>query len=313
VNASTRFTDGGVFAWARESAPPRRSCTPAARSASRAVLVQVRARGLRPGPSIAARLASSAGCSTRRTSGPSCAPRRPTPSSGSTPFLFMRSPCPHKEATEDPGHRDRFELMPVGGARRRALRGSASRDRARRPSYTVDTLAALRERHPEDELISSPGATWPRACRPGIEPERVLELASLRSAERRGAVREDVIERWRAWRRGPREPAVPRHAAGGRVSSGRSVAGARGPNRSLPRPRAVAATSRREACTDRRGVTVTGADWLTRSRASPKRRRRHIVELDLRGALGYTDYFVILPGQTRSARPSHSTTASTSG
>ena len=80
------------------------------------------------------------------------------------------------------------------------------------------------------------------------EPERVLELAAFAVAERRGAVREDVIERWRALgAAAPREPRVPRHAAGGRVVLGRSAARVREgrPVRYLVPDAVAGATSRR--------------------------------------------------------------------
>jgi nicotinate-nucleotide adenylyltransferase len=122
--------------------------------------------------------------------------------------LFMPVAVPpHKEAREDPGAEHRFELcrLAVRGDERFAVsrleidRGGAS--------YTVDTLRALRERHPEDDLIFIAGGDMAASLPDWREPERVLELAAFAVAERRGAVREDVIERWRALgEAAPRDP-----------------------------------------------------------------------------------------------------------
>ena len=83
---------------------------------------------------------------------------------------------------------------------RRELEANAS-------PYTVDTLTELRERHPEDDLIFIAGGDMAASLPTWREPERVLELAAFAVAERRGAVREDVVERWRSLGTGPpREP-----------------------------------------------------------------------------------------------------------
>ena len=113
--------------------------------------------------------------------------------------LFMPVAVPpHKDAGEDPGAELRLELC------RLAVRGderfAVSRLEVQRggPSFTVDTLSALRERHPEDQLIFIAGGDMAASLPTWREPGRVLELADFAVAERRGAVREDVVERWRA-------------------------------------------------------------------------------------------------------------------
>jgi nicotinate-nucleotide adenylyltransferase len=121
-------------------------------------------------------------------------------------FMPVAAP-PHKEASEDPGAERRFELCRLavrgderfGVSRLEIERGGAS--------YTVDTLTALHERHPEDELIFIAGGDVAASLPTWREPSRVLELAGFAVAERRGAVREDVIERWRAL--GDAAPAGP--------------------------------------------------------------------------------------------------------
>src|SRR5882762_10357324 len=104
--------------------------------------------------------------------------------------LFMPVAVPpHKEATEDPGTEHRFELCRL--AVRDDERFAVSRLEIERggPSYTVDTLTALRERHPEDELIFIAGGDMAASLPTWHEPERVLELAAFAVAERRGTVR----------------------------------------------------------------------------------------------------------------------------
>jgi nicotinate-nucleotide adenylyltransferase len=114
---------------------------------------------------------------------------------------------PHKEAGEDPGAEHRFELC------RLAVRGDerfgVSRLEIERggTSYTVDTLTTLHERHPEDVLIFIAGGDMAASLPTWREPSRVLELACFAVAERRGTVREDVTERWRAL--GEAAPAAP--------------------------------------------------------------------------------------------------------
>jgi nicotinate-nucleotide adenylyltransferase len=113
--------------------------------------------------------------------------------------LFMPVAVPpHKEATEDPGAEHRFELCRLAVRDDERFAVSPLEIERGGPSYTVDTLSALRERHPEDELIFIAGGDMAASLPTWREPERVLELAAFAVAERRGAVREDVIERWRA-------------------------------------------------------------------------------------------------------------------
>lgn len=52
------------------------------------------------------------------------------------------------------------------------------------PSYTVDTLAALREKYPNDELILLMGTDMLLAFADWYQPERILQLASLAVAHR---------------------------------------------------------------------------------------------------------------------------------
>ena len=62
------------------------------------------------------------------------------------------------------------------------------------PSYTVDTLAALHEREPDTELFLIVGGDMAAGFTRWREPERVLSLATLAVAKRRGTARAAVEE-----------------------------------------------------------------------------------------------------------------------
>jgi nicotinate-nucleotide adenylyltransferase len=102
---------------------------------------------------------------------------------------------PHKEAAADPGVEHRVELC------RRAVAGDerlgVSRIEADRPgpSYTVDTLRALHDDAPEDELTFIVGGDMAHSLPEWRSPATVLELATLAVAEREGIGRDDILER----------------------------------------------------------------------------------------------------------------------
>ena len=99
---------------------------------------------------------------------------------------------PHKEVPADPGPEVRYDLC------RRAIEGEEGLDVSRleidRPgrSYTVDTLTALRERSPQDELTFIVGGDMAKTLPSWREPEAVLRLATVAVAERSGAERAEI-------------------------------------------------------------------------------------------------------------------------
>jgi nicotinate-nucleotide adenylyltransferase len=101
---------------------------------------------------------------------------------------------PHKEVEFDPGVAHRVELC------RRAVVGdprltvSTIEADVPGPSYTVDTLRKLNERHPEDELTFILGGDQACELLAWREPEALLELATLGVAEREGVRRADVCD-----------------------------------------------------------------------------------------------------------------------
>jgi nicotinate-nucleotide adenylyltransferase len=104
---------------------------------------------------------------------------------------------PHKDVADDPGAEARLALCEraIDGDERLAV----SRLELDRPgrSYTVDTLRALRESSPQDDLTFIVGGDMARSLPSWREPAAVLELASVAVAERAGAEREQIRERLR--------------------------------------------------------------------------------------------------------------------
>jgi nicotinate-nucleotide adenylyltransferase len=107
-------------------------------------------------------------------------------------MLVPVSQPPHKAAAEDPGPEHRLEMC------RRAALGDGRigvcdfEVRQGGPSYTVDTLRALHDAHPEDELTFIAGGDMAASLPGWREPEEVLALARFGVAERTGAEREEV-------------------------------------------------------------------------------------------------------------------------
>jgi nicotinate-nucleotide adenylyltransferase len=94
---------------------------------------------------------------------------------------------PHKAVEDEPGAEHRLELC------RLAIRGDEQRlavsdlEIARDgPSYTVDTLEALHSSAPDHELYLIVGGDIAAGLPDWHEPERVLSLATLAVAKRRG-------------------------------------------------------------------------------------------------------------------------------
>jgi nicotinate-nucleotide adenylyltransferase len=100
---------------------------------------------------------------------------------------------PHKPVEDEPGPEHRLELC------RLAVRGDEARfdvsavEIARSgPSYTVDTLEELHSRAPDDELYLIVGGDIAAGLPGWHRPERVLSLATLAVAKRRGTSRAAV-------------------------------------------------------------------------------------------------------------------------
>ncbi len=112
---------------------------------------------------------------------------------------------PHKPVEEEPGPEHRLELC------RLAIQGDEHRfevsgiEIAREgPSYTVDTLEELRSSASDHELFLIVGGDIAAGLTEWREPERVLSLATLAIAKRRGTSRADVDNALRMLRGGER-------------------------------------------------------------------------------------------------------------
>lgn len=107
---------------------------------------------------------------------------------------------PHKRVAADPGAEARHALceLAIGDDERFAV-SRLELERAGR-SYTVDTLRALHELNPQDDLTFIVGGDMARSLPTWREPEAVLELAALAVAERAGAERDDIRGELRALR-----------------------------------------------------------------------------------------------------------------
>jgi nicotinate-nucleotide adenylyltransferase len=99
---------------------------------------------------------------------------------------------PHKPVDEEPGPEHRLELcrLAVGDDERFTV--SDLELRRDGPSYTVDTLDVLRSRSPSDDLFLILGADIAAGLPEWHEPERVLELATVTIAMRRGTAKAAV-------------------------------------------------------------------------------------------------------------------------
>jgi nicotinate-nucleotide adenylyltransferase len=92
--------------------------------------------------------------------------------------------APHRELEGDPGAERRLELVELATADDERFEVSRVELDREGPSYTVDTLRALREAAPEDELFLILGGDQAAALGRWHEPEQVLELATVAVVER---------------------------------------------------------------------------------------------------------------------------------
>jgi nicotinate-nucleotide adenylyltransferase len=98
--------------------------------------------------------------------------------------LMPMGDAPHREIVDDPGRDARRELCEAaasGDGRMEVSRLEVDREG---PSYTVDTLEALRSERPDDELFWVLGGDQAANLRSWRDPERVLELATIAATER---------------------------------------------------------------------------------------------------------------------------------
>jgi nicotinate-nucleotide adenylyltransferase len=92
--------------------------------------------------------------------------------------------APHRELEADPGAEERLEMVELATADDERFEVSRAELDREGPSYTSDTLRALREATPDDELFLILGGDQAAALAGWHEPEEVLALATVAVAER---------------------------------------------------------------------------------------------------------------------------------
>ncbi|MGZ4224141.1 MAG: nicotinate-nucleotide adenylyltransferase [Solirubrobacteraceae bacterium] len=101
---------------------------------------------------------------------------------------------PHKPVDDEPGAKHRLELCRLAISDDARFAVSDLELRRDGPSYTVDTLKVLSTRAPSDELFLILGGDIAAGLPKWHEPERVLELATVAIAKRRGTAKSTVDE-----------------------------------------------------------------------------------------------------------------------
>ena len=101
--------------------------------------------------------------------------------------------APHRVLEDDPGPELRLELTELAAAGDPELEVSRMELDRPGPSYTADTLAALRDAAPDDELTLILGGDQAAALPDWHEPERVLELAEVAAVERVDWARDEIV------------------------------------------------------------------------------------------------------------------------
>jgi nicotinate-nucleotide adenylyltransferase len=109
--------------------------------------------------------------------------------------LMPVSVPPHKEAADDPGAEHRLEMCRLAVAKDDRLAVSRLELDRPGPSYTADTLRAIHESAPGDDLTFIVGGDMAHSLPTWREPEAVLELATVAVAERSGTRRADIEQR----------------------------------------------------------------------------------------------------------------------
>jgi nicotinate-nucleotide adenylyltransferase len=101
---------------------------------------------------------------------------------------------PHKPVDEEPGAEHRLELCRLAISGDDRFRVSDLELRRDGPSFTVDTLDVLRSQSPSADLFLILGGDIAAGLPKWHEPERVLELATVAIAKRRGTAKQAVQE-----------------------------------------------------------------------------------------------------------------------
>ncbi|MGH3264713.1 MAG: nicotinate-nucleotide adenylyltransferase, partial [Trebonia sp.] len=99
---------------------------------------------------------------------------------------------PHKPVEHEPGPAQRLQMCRLAASGDDRFQVSELELHRDGPSYTVDTLAQLSQQAPTDELVLILGGDIAAGLPGWHRPERVLELATVAIAKRRGTARGTV-------------------------------------------------------------------------------------------------------------------------
>jgi nicotinate-nucleotide adenylyltransferase len=99
---------------------------------------------------------------------------------------------PHKAVADDPGVEHRLAMCRLAAAGDERIEVSELETERGGSSFTVDTLRALHDADPQDELTFVAGGDMAASLPGWRQPEEVLRLARFAVAEREGAGREEV-------------------------------------------------------------------------------------------------------------------------
>jgi nicotinate-nucleotide adenylyltransferase len=100
--------------------------------------------------------------------------------------------APHREIEQDPGPEARLEMCELAVDDDEGFEVSRAEIEREGPSYTVETLRALHEEGPDDELFLLLGGDQASALPKWHEPEEVLRLATVAVVPRTGFHREAI-------------------------------------------------------------------------------------------------------------------------
>jgi nicotinate-nucleotide adenylyltransferase len=102
---------------------------------------------------------------------------------------------PHKEVDDDPGADVRLALCEAATAKDERFAVSRLELDRPGPSFTADTLRAIHETSPGDDLTFIVGGDMAASLPQWREPQAVLELATVAVAERAETRRAEIAER----------------------------------------------------------------------------------------------------------------------
>jgi nicotinate-nucleotide adenylyltransferase len=108
-------------------------------------------------------------------------------------LLMPAHSAPHKGEEADPGPERRLEMCRLAVGGEVGLEACGLEVERGGPSYTVDTLRAIKQSDPEAELTFIVGADMARTLPAWREPRALVELARLAVAEREDAGRGEVL------------------------------------------------------------------------------------------------------------------------